>query len=80
MNGCEVAPHAFEPLRFWDRWFDSGRCRRCFRPKWVHPVNFYSEARSMLDTSKARLPGPCSLCGVSMGWHDADCTQKEIQR
>jgi hypothetical protein len=53
----QVEPHDFEPLRFWDRWHDDGRCRQCRRPKWVHPTGFWAEARPMMDFSKARLPG-----------------------
>jgi hypothetical protein len=53
----ETAPHEFAPIRFWDRWHDNGRCRACFYPRWVHPTNFWNEARPMMDFSKARLPG-----------------------
>jgi len=56
-SGVSIAPHEFEPLRFYDRWRMNGRCRACMCPNWVHPTSFWADARAIGDTSKARLPG-----------------------
>lgn len=45
MTVASIGPHAFAPLRFWDRFFRRGRCRYCLHPHELHPVWGYSKAR-----------------------------------
>jgi hypothetical protein len=53
---CNVAPHAFIPLR---RFFNRGRCRACFAHESAHPVGWRT-ARPMGNTMapEQHLPQP----------------------
>ena len=46
-----VGPHEFDPIRWWDRFHQNGRCRGCYFPKHGHPIrNFFAVARPYGDT------------------------------
>lgn len=51
-----VSSHEFQALRFWDRWWQNGRCRVCFCGRDVHPTG--GPARSIRDRSPAMLRFP----------------------
>jgi hypothetical protein len=40
-----TSPHAFRPLRFWDRFHKQGRCWCCVMPKVAHPVPVWADVR-----------------------------------
>ena len=58
----QVGPHDFAPLGWLDRFRTFGRCRACYLPRIVHPVEQYVMARPLGDSSPALLSG----CRVSV--------------
>ena len=59
-SGVCVAPHEFEPLRWWDRFtlFGSGRCKYCMASDLMHwdvvHWGHWAPARPWGDKSKAQ--------------------------
>ena len=51
----QIGPHAFQPLRWWDRWRMQGRCEACYYPRWVHPMLGWQIARPLCDKRPAYL-------------------------
>jgi hypothetical protein len=48
-----VSSHEFDPIRFWDKLYEGGRCRACFAPKYAHPTELWERARPRGNKDRA---------------------------
>ena len=57
-GGSYVEPHDFEPLRWWDRLFGTGRCKHCMASASIHwdivTWHRWAKARAFGDRSPAQ--------------------------
>lgn len=60
-TAISTSPHKFKPLSLLDRFQKYGRCRKCFLPKFAHPILYWAPARPPKDKSQARF-----------GWENED--------
>lgn len=57
MGYCEVGPHPYEPISWFDRVLGSGgRCVACYEPECAHPISAWVRARPMGSRAPANWP------------------------
>ena len=54
MSKSKVGAHQFKPI---SRWRNKGRCKHCYVPEHLHPIDGWVEARPIGDKRLPKLSG-----------------------